>query len=402
MDLSARSRRLLSIDVLRGFDMFWIIGMDEVVGSLERAAPSNATHWLAQRLSHVPWEGLHFYDLIFPLFVFICGVSLVFSLSRSIERAGKAATLRKLAIRSLVLYLIGTFIYYGGLWHWDHIRWVGVLQRIAIANLGAGALFCLCKGRTRLLILLAILLGYWAVLSYVPVPGGTAGDYAEGPTHNWTNWIDFHYLPGWRFDDTHDPEGILSMFPAIATCMLGVFTGEHLRRQKQPGAKAAIQLIAVGVALAALGWLWASPILGSAHMPVIKKLWTSSYVLVAGGYSMVMLGALSWLLDVRTPAIQSTQRADAAPAPTAHAALDNPTPWPLRPFLWIGGNAILLYMVNHFFSTTHVASILTRFVPFPALQDEASVAHLALAIAVLLATITLAWALHKLRIFVRV
>lgn len=371
------ARRLLSIDVLRGFDMFWIIGMEEVAGSLAKAIPNPATRWFGQRLSHVPWEGLHALDLVFPLFVFICGTSLVFSLSRAAQTAGRAAALRKLALRSLILYCIGTFIYYEGLWHWDHIRWLGVLQRIAIANFVAGVLFLYVPSRGRVAILAAVLLAYAGLLCFVPIPGGHAGDFLEGPDHNWPNWIDAHYLPGWRWDGTHDPEGILSTFPAICTCLLGVVAGEHLRRQPEPSARSGHRLAALGLVLALLGWLWASPVLGPAQFPVIKKLWTSSYVLVAGGYSMVLLGLLSAALDL--------PRRDASP------------PLPLRPFLWIGGNAILLYLVNRFANL----GLVERLVPLPGAADEHTLTHLALALLTLAATIALAWLLYRRQFFVR-
>src|SRR5437588_7090337 len=119
-------RRLMSLDALRGFDMFWIVGGEEVVHALYKAWPIAPTRVLDHQMDHKPWAGVAFYDLIFPLFVFIVGVSLVFSLSRLIEQTGKAAAVRRIFLRSLAIYVFGLLVY-GGISHGiDHVRWMGV------------------------------------------------------------------------------------------------------------------------------------------------------------------------------------------------------------------------------------------------------------------------------------
>ena len=131
---SSSSPRFESIDALRGFDMFWIIGAGSIVMGLRKVSDAEWVKLLADQLEHVPWSGFHFYDLIFPLFVFLVGVSSVFSLQRIVERHGKAAAYWRLIRRAVILYLLGLF-YYGGVSRDgdpEMFRYVGVLQRIAI------------------------------------------------------------------------------------------------------------------------------------------------------------------------------------------------------------------------------------------------------------------------------
>src|SRR5437764_13979493 len=136
------TRRLLSLDALRGFDMFWIVGGEELIHSLYKALPVWPLNILDRQMDHKSWIGVGFYDLIFPLFVFIVGVSLVFSLSRTIEKFGKAAAIKRIFIRSLAIYVFGLLVY-GGISHGlDHVRWMGVLQRIALCYLFTGLIFC--------------------------------------------------------------------------------------------------------------------------------------------------------------------------------------------------------------------------------------------------------------------
>ena len=188
------AQRVVSLDALRGFDMFWIIGGATIIEALQKFGDATWLVALGEQMEHVQWEGFHFEDLIFPLFVFISGASLVFALTRHIETHGRASATRRLLVRAILLFLLGV-LYSGGLARgWDQVRWMGVLQRIAIAYLGAGLLFVWCKPRTLVVACLAILIGYWALLTFVPVPGVGAGNFDEG--QNLTNYLDRHYLPG--------------------------------------------------------------------------------------------------------------------------------------------------------------------------------------------------------------
>jgi predicted acyltransferase len=153
--------------------------------------------------------------------------------------------------------------------------------------------------------------GYWALLTFVPVPGVGAGNYAEGM--NLTNYIDRMWLPGRKYDGDHDPEGILSTIPAIATALLGILSGRWLSGSASPSRKA-LGLLAGGAVLLGLGWAW------HLQFPVIKKLWTSSFVLVAGGWSAILLGLFYDIVEVAGFKFWT------------------------RPFVWVGANPITLYL----------------------------------------------------------
>lgn len=315
------ARRVLSVDALRGFDMFWILGGDSLAQAFKEMSKGHETSllgsagtFLGDQLEHVDWEGFVFYDLIFPLFVFIVGVSLVFSLTRLVEREGKAAAHKRVLRRFGVLFILA-LIYSGGVSRlWPEIRLLGVLNRIALCYLFASLLFLNFRLRTMIISCVTLLIGYWVLMTFVPVPEIGAGSFAKGA--NLANWIDAHYLPGKRYDGSWDPEGLLSTLPAIATCLLGVFAGVLLNNERVTPQKKSMWLFIAGVVLTATGWLW------GIQFPVIKKIWTSSYVLVAGGYSLMLLGAFHQLVDV-----WGKQR------------------W-ATPFIWIGANAITLYFAD--------------------------------------------------------
>ena len=330
--------RVVSLDVLRGFDMFWILGAEELFSAIRKTNEASFVQKFCDQLEHVEWAGYHFLDLIFPTFVFIAGASLVFSLSKAIGASGQGAAVRRILFRGVTLYLLG-LLYYGGAANvWPKIRLVGVLQRIAICYTVAGLLFIYLKPRTLAIIAVSILLLYWGLMALVPVPGGGRGNYAE--FKNLANYVDSVALPGRRWDKgDHDPEGLLSTLPAIATCLLGVFAGLLLRNGNvAPWKKSAI-LILAGAASVALGMAWGGMLPSNPHLsfliplkfPVIKKIWTSSYVLVAGGYSAAALGAFYLVIDI----------------------------WKIRfwtkPFLWIGMNAITLYMLHALFDFEKLA-----------------------------------------------
>ena len=140
------TRRLASLDALRGFDMFWIMGGDTLAAAIGGLGSSPITRGVARQLEHAEWEGFHFYDLVFPLFVFVMGVSIVFSLARTLDERGAAATLRRVLARSVLLFALGVF-YSGGFTNpWPDVRLLGVLNRIALCYLAAAAIFCASSG----------------------------------------------------------------------------------------------------------------------------------------------------------------------------------------------------------------------------------------------------------------
>ena len=342
---AASESRLVSLDALRGFDMFWILGADSFVYALHEMSQTAPTKFLATQLDHAEWQGFHFYDLIFPLFVFMMGVSTVFSLTKIIEREGRAAAVKRVVKRGILLFIVG-LIYSGGFTNpWPDMRLMGVLNRIALCYTFGGLLFIFFRTRTLVAVAAALLLGYWALLALVPfpdvrpIPGGDAiitkeagftnvaqlnmastnlihGSYVQGVTL--PNYIDQKYLPARKYDGTYDPEGILSTLPAFVTGLLGIFAGLLIKNQSVPDAKKVLWLLGAGAAGVALGFLW------GLEFPVIKKIWTSSYVLVAGGYSAMLLGAFYWIVDVKQK-----------------------TAW-CQPFVWIGMNPLTIYLASNF------------------------------------------------------
>jgi predicted acyltransferase len=318
--LALQTGRVLSVDAVRGFSIFWIIGADGAVIALERILRgkgpvlNSVGEFLGAQMTHAEWEGLRFYDFIFPLFIFITGVSIVLALPRLVEREGRTKAHLHVLRRALLLYILGV-IYYGGVGQQlSDIRFVGILQRIAVCYLFASILFLNLDWRGLLAAVVALLVGYWALLTFVPVPGLGTASYQ--PEINLANWVDVHFLPGRLWDETRDPEGLLSTLPAVGTCVLGVLAGLLLKDERIPPAQKISWLILGGVAMIAAGYLW------GLQFPIIKAIWTSSFVLIVGGYSMVLLAVSHQVIDVWGWKSWAT------------------------PFVWIGANAITLYFIN--------------------------------------------------------
>ncbi len=318
------AQRIKSLDALRGFDMLWILGGDALAQATHRLSDNWLVMQFAKQLDHVAWEGFHFYDLICPLFVFIIGVSITFSLGKLAAREGRCIATRKILFRAAFLYALG-IIYYGGFsTSIEQIRLVGVLQRLAACYLCAALIFVFVRPRGIAGICIALLIGYWAMLAFIPVPGFGAGNYAEGK--NLTNYLDKQHLPLRKWDGDHDPEGLLSTLPAIASCLLGVLAGVFLQSRNTEARKKARYLAISGFIALLLGIAWGT------QFPIIKKIWTSSYVLVAGGYSALLFAFFYWLVDIR-----QQQK------------------W-VEPFLWVGANPITLYLFDNVAGFDKIAS----------------------------------------------
>jgi predicted acyltransferase len=370
--------RVASVDALRGFAMFWILAGDPLAWALHdmsagKDGPLSAVaQFFSLQLQHVPWDGFRFYDLLFPLFVFVIGVSIVFSLSRLVEREGISAAHERVVRRSFLLFVLG-LIYYGGVSNlWPEIRLLGVLQRLALCYLFASLLFLHLDRRGLMIALVSLLVGYWALMTFVSIPEVGAGSFAKDA--NLARWIDAQYLPGLRFYGEWDPEGLLSTLPAIATCLLGVLSGMMLKDVRLEPVQKARWLIGGGIALVAAGYLW------GLQFPVIKMIWTSSFVLVAGGYSLLLLGMFYLVIDIW-----------------------GRTAWTTI-FLWFGANAITLYMINNLMDFKTVArrfvgGDVERFVESNLTPGAASfiVVTVGLALATLLARF-----LYRREIFLRV
>lgn len=384
--------------------MFWILGGDAVVHALAAVVAFAPLPWLATQFEHKEWAGLAFYDLIFPLFIFVSGVSMVFSLTRTIEQHGRTRAVIRVLFRTAVLLALGVF-YSGGFTHaWPDVRLLGVLQRIGLAYGGAGLLFCFFKPRGLAVWAVALLVGYWALMTWVPIRDvqldpkvmaaqlGSAGKpptleqvralYETTATHvtgryepglNVSNHFDFEYLPGKKYDTYWDPEGIVSTLPAIVTCLLGVFAGGLLRRRDLDDRKKVLHLVAAGVVALTLGWLW------HLQFPVVKKLWTSSFVLVAGGWSALLLALFYYIIDVVKWRAWST------------------------PFVWIGMNAITLYLLANLLRPRAVAQRFAGGSVQASLDAQvgAGVGNLVIALVGALLVFAIARFLYRRQIFLR-
>lgn len=362
--------RLGSLDALRGFTMFWIVGADYLAAAFRGLNGGAVSKFLGYQLGHADWVGFTFYDLIFPLFLFVLGAAVPLSLDRLVAREGRSAALRRVLQRGVLMYLLGV-LYYGGLAAgWDQVRWVGVLQRLAVGYVAAGLLHLYCRPRTIAAVGVTLLVGYWALLTFVPVPGGVAGDFSRG--QNWANWMDAHWLPGRVWYGDYDPEGLLSTLPAIASALFGLFAGRWLQNPASAPEAKVRGLVLAGAACLVLGYAW------SLQFPLIKRLWTSSYAVVGGGWCLLLLALFYWLMDLRRV-----------------------TRW-ATPFVWIGSNALLIYLVSHLVDFRKVSAWLVGGPVAAALDGVwAGSSGLALALtSIALCTALCGW-LHARKIFLR-
>lgn len=286
------SQRLYSLDALRGFDMFWIMGAEEIFNTLSDA--TKGTFWLvlANQFTHPAWNGFHFYDLIFPLFLFIAGVATPYSIGRELQKGKtKNEVLRRVIKRGLLLVLLG-IIYNNGLEirPLSEVRFGSVLGRIGLAYLSANIIYIYSNHKAQIIWFCGLLIGYWLMLKFNSAPGFAKGDLTmEG---NFASYIDRSILPGRLYLTIHDPEGLVSTIPAIGTGLLGILAGTYLKNTDVAGNKKALHLAITGIALIALAWLW------NLNFPVNKNLWTSSFVLNVGGISLMLLALFYYIIDV--------------------------------------------------------------------------------------------------------
>ena len=282
--------RLHSLDVLRGFDMFFIMGGDALLLYLCWHFSGTWMDVVAPQLGHPTWHGFTAYDLIFPLFLFIAGVSFPFSFNKQLEHGQSLSRIRlRIVRRGLTLVVLG--MVYNGLLNLDfeNIRVASVLGRIGLAWMLA-ALIATCVGRKgRYVLMAATLLGYWALLTLCSAPDSDACNLSmEG---NIVSYVDRLLLPSVLHNGIHDPEGLLGTLPAMCTALIGMEAGEAIRNGK--GARTCLWLAAAGAGLIALAWAW--------HyvFPINKNLWTSSFVCLTGGISLLLFSLFHYCIDLR-------------------------------------------------------------------------------------------------------
>jgi predicted acyltransferase len=286
------SERLFSLDALRGFDMFWIMGAEEIFHSLFKVTGSPFWGAISNELTHPDWNGFHFYDLIFPLFLFIAGVATPYSVGRELERGKtRKQLLWRVIKRGLILVFLG-IIYNNGLQlkPFSEIRFASVLGRIGLAYMFANIIYLYSKERMQIIWFCVLLIGYWLLLKFTSAPGFPRGDLTmEG---NFASYIDRSIVPGKLYLGIHDPEGLMSTIPAIATGLLGILTGSFLKKSAVAPSKKVLWMIVTGIVFIGLAHLW------DLDFPINKNLWSSSFVLNVGGYSLVLLAIFYYIIDV--------------------------------------------------------------------------------------------------------
>ncbi len=330
----APSQRVLSVDVLRGITVAFMILVND---------PGDGKH-IYEQLEHADWNGWTLTDLVFPNFLFLIGVSIIFSVQSRIARGDSKWRLAgHMARRAAILFGLKLLLSAYPHFQLGHMRLFGVLTRIALCYLAAG-LICLMTRRIAVLggIVVALLVGYWALMRFVPVPGfgvPTVDVPLLDYDRNLTAWIDrgfnawtqAHLHTGSLYRKTNDPEGLLSTLPAIATTLIGAMAGLAIRRASLTKRQRCGIFAAAGILLIVGGELW------NRSFPINKNLWTSSYVLLAAGISLLGLALFYWLVDVEGVG-ERTRAGKAA----------------LWPWLVFGSNAIVAYVVSDFIVETMV------------------------------------------------
>jgi predicted acyltransferase len=300
------SRRVVALDAFRGLT---IAGMILV---------NNPGNWdyVYGPLAHAEWNGWTVADLIFPFFLFIVGVAIAVSFADPSSRArGRAQVVARIIRRTVLLFALGVAL--NALMNFDGfatLRIPGVLQRIALCYLAASALALTTGPRAQGAVLVGLLVGYWALLRFVPVPGAGSGPLE--PEHNLAAYLDRRIFgAGHLYRETWDPEGLLSTMPAVATTLFGVLAGRFLSGRRPPR-QTALGMAVFGALLVALGEL------ASLWVPINKNLWTSSFAVFTAGMALALFAVCFWLIDVK-----QVRR-------------------PVHPFVVLGMNPISVYVLS--------------------------------------------------------
>lgn len=284
--------RLYSLDALRGFDMFWIMGADAIARSIAKATGSTFMIMISDQMEHPAWNGFHFYDLIFPLFLFIAGVATPYSIGKD-QESGKSRQklLFRIIRRGLILVVLGIITNnHLQIMPFSQMRFGSVLGHIGVAYVFANIIYLYTNQKGQIIWFCSILIGYWLLFILTAAPGFHPGDLTmEG---NVVSFIDRIFMPGKLYLGIHDPEGLLSTVPATSTALLGIFAGKLLRNDFLRQQKKVILLLIFGIVFLLLAQIW------NIVFPINKNLWTSSFVLCAGGISLILLAIFYYVIDV--------------------------------------------------------------------------------------------------------
>jgi len=291
---SEKSVRLLSIDALRGFDMLLIAGGGTFLTLMEGSTSYPWVDFIARQMHHATWnEHIKFYDLIFPIFLFLAGASLTFSLNKELALGRKKKDLYLKAFWRTVIF-IGIDIVYKNpgisFFEPSNIRYLGILGRIGITGFFTTLIYLNCPKYSRSIWIAAILLLYYAALFLIPVPGYGAGDLSSMES-NFVGWFDRSLLPGRLVNKIYDENGLAATFPALCLTILGSIAGDILQSDRQGRKKTGILLL-YGLGCLAIGHIW------GLHFRISRHLWTSSFILVSGGWAFLFMAVFYWVIDV--------------------------------------------------------------------------------------------------------
>jgi len=367
--------RLASLDAFRGLTIALMILVNSPGDSGAVYSP----------LSHAAWNGWTFADTVFPSFLFIVGVSLVFSIAKQAEKGIRnSAFMFRLLRRTIILFALGLFINIFPTFQLSGIRIPGVLQRIAICYFFASLIVLKTNLRGRILWLIGLLASYWLMMRFIPVPGIGAGVLEPGS--NFAAWVDSIFLRGhmWSYyNHAWDPEGIVSTIPAIATTLFGVLTGQWLR-SSLPQRRKVAGMVCAGFVLLVAGCIL------DRWLPINKSIWTSTFSIFMAGVALVCLAFFYWSIDA----------ADFSG-------------W-AKPLIILGLNPITVYVLSEVFDTTlrmlNLSMALAREIDcqtflFTSLCTpiaESETASLLYALLTLLFMYLIAWIMWRKRLFIRV
>jgi predicted acyltransferase len=276
----AELKRLISLDAFRGFTIAAMIMVN------------NPASWsyIYPPLRHAHWNGLTPTDLIFPFFIFIVGVSIALAYTKRLN-AGvpKAPMYKKIVIRTIKIFVVGILLWLFPKFNFDTIRIAGVLPRIALVFMACAFLFLNTKWKTQAIVAGVLLVGYWLVMTLIPTPGH--GKVMLEPGANIAAWIDSKYLPGYMWQKTWDPEGLLSTLPAIASGITGMLAG-HLILSKIKPERKVIYLFSISFFAFVIGFFW------NYTFPINKSIWTSSFVMTTSGLAGMLLAVSMFFVDI--------------------------------------------------------------------------------------------------------
>jgi predicted acyltransferase len=326
-DFDAAPTRLFSLDALRGFDMFWIMGADEIWYTMKTATHGQSPFWnaMANQFTHPDWNGFHAYDLIFPLFLFMAGVSTPFSVGRELEKGkSREQLLWRVIKRGFILVLLGIIANNGlQIRPIAEIRFGSVLGRIGLAYMFANIIYLYAREYALIFWFFFFIIGYYLLLKFTAAPGFHIGDLT--PQGNFASYIDRLVLPGHLYvpypdgrPNMHDPEGLCSTIPAISTGLLGIMAGLTLKSKKLSQNTKTVRLALAGVVFIIVALIW------NYDFPINKNLWSSSFVMLVGGISLLLMSLFYFIIDVK-----------------------GYKKWAFF-FRVIGMNSILIYMSGHF------------------------------------------------------